>query len=133
MTDTIDTAYQALDRRVSRLESLLGIRNGDATHHVHAPLMRIMAIVAASYGLDIDVLISRRRDRRADIARFAAVWIGRRVTQQPLAEIGRALGGRDHSTVTHALRRAEEMRAQDADFAGACDRIVEQLKAEDDQ
>lgn len=133
MTDKNDAAFRALERRVSRLERLLGIHNGDATHHVYAPLTRIMAIVAASYGLDIDVLISRRRDRRADTARFAAVWIGRRITEQPLAEIGRALGGRDYSTVTHALKRAAALRDQDGAFKAMCDRIVAQLKAEDDQ
>ena len=59
-------------------------------------------------------------------ARQAVCWAIRRhygeTWSYPM--IGRALGGRDHSTVIHAVRQAEIRRERDSDFAALCDILL---------
>ena len=74
----------------------------------------VLDAVTAHYGLDLRDLSSRRRDVRTTLARHVAMYLLREDAGKGLAEIGRALGGRDHSTVLHARNRvADLLRADD--------------------
>jgi chromosomal replication initiator protein len=42
------------------------------------------------------------------------MYLAKQLTPRSLPEIGRKFGGRDHTTVMHAIRRIEELRASDA-------------------
>jgi chromosomal replication initiator protein len=58
-------------------------------------------------------------------ARFAAAYALRRYCQDmTLCAIGRALGGRDHSTIINALRRAEVLAQRDTDYAAKLRALV---------
>jgi len=64
-------------------------------------------------------LISARRARAVARPRQIAMYLAKRLTTRSLPEIGRKFGGRDHSTVIHAVRRIEELRDSDRDVDGA--------------
>lgn len=65
-------------------------------------------------------------DRAAHLfrARAAISWLARRLTPASLPQIGGHLGGRDHSTVLAACRRAADMRERDPAFARLTNRIL---------
>ena len=58
-----------------------------------------------------------RRNRDAAFARFCAFTVCRDVTMATLPEIGRAFGGRDHTTVMHGLKRADQLLEHSPEFA----------------
>lgn len=76
-------------------------------------IQEIQSIVAAEWRVTLCDLLSRRRDRAVVTPRHVGMWLARHTTLASLPEIGRAFGGRDHSTVMHAIgsinaRMAEE-------------------------
>jgi chromosomal replication initiator protein len=58
-------------------------------------------------------MISARRARAVARPRQIAMYLAKRLTTRSLPEIGRKFGGRDHSTVIHAVRKITELRDQD--------------------
>src|SRR3546814_10321695 len=56
--------------------------------------------------------------------RAAIVWIAKLLTDHSLAQIGRALGGRDHSTVIGLLAKAEKLRTTDPAFVLTTDKLA---------
>lgn len=87
---------------------------------------RVAAIVraaAAISGFSAVDIVSVSRVQAVVTVRHAAILIARRLTQFSLPRLGRAFGDRDHTTVMHALARAEERYRAYADFRILCDRI----------
>lgn len=71
------------------------------------PLHKIIAEVAKKYALTYVDLISRRRTRKLVWPRQEAMWRCLKETTASYPEIGRAIGGRDHTTVIHGVRAHE--------------------------
>jgi chromosomal replication initiator protein len=70
-------------------------------------LNEIVAIVARHYGVPQKLLRSHSRRQSAVQARAAVVYLARELTELSYAQIGRALGGRDHTTIMHSYRKIE--------------------------
>jgi chromosomal replication initiator protein len=60
---------------------------------------------------------SERRARAVARPRQVAMFLSKQLTQRSLPEIGRKFGGRDHTTVMHAVKKVEELMANDQAFA----------------
>ena len=60
---------------------------------------------------------SARRARAVARPRQVAMYLAKQLTPRSLPEIGRKFGGRDHTTVMHAVARVAELMKQDAGFA----------------
>jgi chromosomal replication initiator protein len=58
-------------------------------------------------------MLSARRARAVARPRQVAMYLTKQLTPRSLPEIGRKFGGRDHTTVMHAIRRIDELRAVD--------------------
>lgn len=80
--------------------------------------------VADHYALKINDLISPRRAREVARPRQVAMYLAKMLTPRSLPEIGRRFGGRDHTTVMHAVKRIEELRATDHEL----DRDINHLR-----
>jgi chromosomal replication initiator protein len=78
---------------------------------------QIIDLVAGRFRVPAKVIRGRSRTRGAVRARHAAMFLGRRLGL-PLAEIGRHLGGRDHTTVMHGYARLEAALVTDSRLAG---------------
>lgn len=78
---------------------------------------RIMQAVADRYDLRPGDIAGQRRLKEIARARQVALFLGRRLTGHSLAALGGMVGGRDHSTVLHAIRSADERIAADPEFA----------------
>ena len=70
--------------------------------------------VADHYNLRLTDLVSARRARAVARPRQVAMFLCKNLTARSLPEIGRGFGGRDHTTVIHAIRKIEELRATDS-------------------
>jgi chromosomal replication initiator protein len=73
--------------------------------------------VAAHYNIRVTDMSSARRSRSVARPRQVAMYLCKQLTPRSLPEIGRKFGGRDHTTVMHAVRKVEELRGQDSTFA----------------
>lgn len=79
-----------------------------------ARLERILEVVGACFDTSPELLRSQRRDRALAQARFAAVALILELCPElSLPQIGRAMGGRDHTTIIHARQRAAELLLPD--------------------
>jgi chromosomal replication initiator protein len=87
----------------------------------------IKAAVSAQFGISTDELVSPARTARIAQPRQLAMYLARELTGKSLPSIGREFGDRDHSTVLHALRRAEERMVEDPAYRGRAQSLLEQL------
>ncbi|MEZ5668129.1 MAG: chromosomal replication initiator protein DnaA [Alphaproteobacteria bacterium] len=79
--------------------------------------------VAEHYNVKYADMMSARRARQVARPRQVAMYLAKQLTQRSLPEIGRKFGGRDHTTVMHAVRRVEELCLVDASFADDVERL----------
>ncbi len=70
--------------------------------------------VAEYYNIRLADMLSARRARAVARPRQVAMWLSKQLTTRSLPEIGRKFGGRDHTTVIHAVRKIDELRAADS-------------------
>ncbi|MBX6321279.1 MAG: chromosomal replication initiator protein DnaA [Rhodospirillaceae bacterium] len=73
--------------------------------------------VAEHYRIKLADMHSVRRARAVARPRQVAMYLAKQLTSRSLPEIGRKFGGRDHTTVMHAVRKVEELKTSDPSFA----------------
>lgn len=73
--------------------------------------------VAEYYNIRLTDMHSARRSRQVARPRQVAMYLSKQMTTRSLPEIGRKFGGRDHTTVMHAIRKVEDLLDKDAAFA----------------
>lgn len=88
----------------------------------------IQKLVSTHFDLKPVDLVSARRARAVARPRQIAMYLSKRLTTRSLPEIGRKFGGRDHSTVIHAVRRIEELRDTDREVDGAVRVLMRELE-----
>lgn len=119
-----------IDERLSRIEVRFGIDADYRRLQADPPIAAIVDDAAHRLGLGVREIVAPYRDASCAHARFAVAWAARRAIEAcSLPRIGRALGGRDHTTILHALRRADALREADPDFRRLTDRLLAAAKA----
>jgi len=88
----------------------------------------IQKVCAAHYKIDPAEMRSKRRARAVARPRQVAMYLAKKMTPRSLPEIGRIFGGRDHSTVIHAVRTIEELRQTNADMDADIRALLRQLE-----
>nr|WP_176495227.1 chromosomal replication initiator protein DnaA [Sphingomonas sp. HMP6] len=88
----------------------------------------IQKAVSAHFELKPVDLVSARRAVVVARPRQIAMYLAKRLTTRSLPEIGRKFGGRDHSTVIHAVRRIEELRDKDREIDTAVRVLLRELE-----
>ena len=73
--------------------------------------------VAEHFNVRLAEMTSARRARAFARPRQVAMYLSKQLTSRSLPEIGRKFGGRDHTTVIHAVRRIEELKDTDSVLA----------------
>jgi chromosomal replication initiator protein len=97
------------------------------TRHEPSSIAEIQAAVGAHFGLTPGELLSTTRAARIAWPRQVAMYLARELTGESLPAIGRHFGGRDHTTVLHACRRASVRLASDDDARRAVEKLCESL------
>jgi len=88
----------------------------------------IQKLCAAHYRIDASEMRSHRRARAVARPRQVAMYLAKKLTPRSLPEIGRVFGGRDHSTVIHAVRTIEAMRLDNPDMDADIRALQKQLE-----
>jgi chromosomal replication initiator protein len=81
----------------------------------------ILRIVAKHYGVTRADLLSSRRTANVVRPRQVAMYLAKTLTLRSLPEIGRRFGGRDHTTVLHAVRKIDGLVSVDKALAEECE------------
>jgi chromosomal replication initiator protein len=76
----------------------------------------IQKTVADFYKTKVAEMYGKRRHAHIVLPRQVAMYLAKELTQKSLPEIGEAFGGRDHTTVLHAVRKIAEQRQHDTDL-----------------
>ncbi len=102
-------------------------RLGDDTAPDACGLSEILDAAAQEFGVERESLLAR--DRRPDVAmaRQVAMYVARELTEHSLPEIGRGIGGRNHSTVLHAVNRIGAALRSDPVVRKAVDNLHRRL------
>jgi chromosomal replication initiator protein len=88
----------------------------------------IQSKVSEHYRIRKAEMTSARRAREVARPRQVAMYLSKQLTPRSLPEIGRRFGGRDHTTVIHAVRQIEKLRAQDAELDADIRLLTRQLE-----
>ncbi len=88
----------------------------------------ILRIVAKHYGVSRADLLSSRRTANVVRPRQIAMYLAKTLTLRSLPEIGRRFGGRDHTTVLHAVRKIEGLVQGDKVLADEIEVLKRQLQ-----
>lgn len=89
---------------------------------------RIIEEVAKTYSVSPDDIRSNKRSANISIARQAAMYIVREITQMSLVPIGGEFGGRDHSTVVYALKQIEKQMETDSRQKAIIEDIIKNIR-----
>ena len=87
----------------------------------------IQRAAAEFFGVNLSGLRAQDRTRAVAFPRQVAMYLARQLTHASLMEIGRAFGGKDHTTVLHAVDRIQRLRQQDAGLQKSLDALTRQL------
>lgn len=120
MSERLAAEIDQLRQRVDALE------HGAAAPPA-APIARIVAAVAAHYGVPIEQLNSEVQTAHVALARQTAMALARELHGHSLARIGRTFD-RDHTTVWHAVRKVVALRRTDPTYAAQFDALALTLK-----
>jgi len=77
---------------------------------------KIQRAVCEEFGVTLNDMVSKRRARAIARPRQVAMYLSKKLTKRSLPDIGRRFGGRDHTTVMHAVKRIDSLRADDPTF-----------------
>ena len=100
---TIDFVRDALRDLLALQDKLVTIEN-------------IQKTVADYYKIKVADILSKRRSRSVARPRQVAMALAKELTNHSLPEIGNAFGGRDHTTVIHAVRKVDQLRNESHDI-----------------
>jgi chromosomal replication initiator protein len=90
-------------------------------------ILHILHTLAAEFGLDPRLITGRRRTRHIAEVRHLVIYAARKLTRFSLAEIGDAVGGRDHCTIIHSLRAADRILRHEPDLRARYQRALASL------
>jgi chromosomal replication initiator protein len=91
----------------------------------------IQTAACNQFGVSADELVSHMRTARVAWPRQVAMFLARELTSESLPAIGRQFGGRDHTTVLHACRRAAERIAADEQSRLAVEVLRSRLRSQE--
>jgi len=92
------------------LKDLLSVSSGQVT------VENIQKTVADFYKIKVADMYSKRRPANIAMPRQVAMYLAKELTQKSLPDIGDMFGGRDHTTVLHAVRKISDLRTKQADL-----------------
>ena len=99
----------------------------DSEHPVGLTLDRIVRAVAAQYKMSVDELKAKSNSRAVALPRQVAMYLCKRLTRHSFPEIGKAFGGKHHTTVMHSVEKIEKLSREDRVFHKALNELIDSL------
>ncbi len=88
----------------------------------------IQKMVADHFKIKVADMYSKRRPAHIAYARQVAMYFAKELTQKSFPEIGEAFGGRDHTTVMHAVKKVAEVRQKDVEQNRSITQLEQSLR-----
>jgi chromosomal replication initiator protein len=139
ITSNVRELEGALTRLVAHTQLVGGALSLETTQELLQDLLRahdrrltmeeIQKRVAEHFKIRLSDMSSARRSRAVARPRQVAMYLSKQLTSRSLPEIGRAFGGRDHTTVIHAVRKIEELVKLDTAFAEDVELLTRMLES----
>ncbi len=139
IAERIDTNIRELEGAITKIQGLaavnavpidldlarLALEDRVGSDRAHLPtIQEIIEAVTVYYGVKTSDLLSKRRHKSIALPRQICMWLARKHTRHSLEEIGGYFGGRDHTTVMHAVKAVKAKREGD----GSLDQDVHTLE-----
>lgn len=90
-------------------------------------LEMVMQTVSDHFHIHVDEMRSKKKSQNIVLPRQIAMYLVRKLTKHSLPEIGKAFGGRDHTTVMHACKKIEQTVHKDKEIQYSVDKIEQLL------
>ena len=142
LASKINTNIRDLEGAITKMQGLAVAHNaamdlqlakravGDHQADIHPPtIQEIVDTVTTYYGVKLSDLLSRRRHRSIVLPRHVCMWLARKHTRFSLEEIGGYFGGRDHTTVIHAVCSIDQKCSVDTTVAHDVGTVEKQVLA----
>jgi chromosomal replication initiator protein len=113
---TIDLAHEVLSDLWIEEEKIVSID-------------QIQRRVAEFFGIKVSDLRAQNRTKNIAFPRQIAMYLARQLTHSSLAEVGRAFGGKDHTTVLHAVDKIQSLLQDDLRFKKTVDILIQSIDA----
>ncbi len=110
-------------------EEVLGSYFVDADKALPLDPRLVQLAVSRHFGIDTDEIVGKRRNKEIVIARQVAMYLSRELTCASLPAIGRAFGGKDHTTVLHSVQKVQKLIETDTELKNKVDLISKELKS----
>jgi chromosomal replication initiator protein len=121
IAEKVNTNIRELEGALNRLVALASMHNSSVSLDLAEEALKsyvrdrretisvelIQRVVAERHGVSVNDILGKRRSQNIALARQVAMYLSRRLTGCSFPEIGSLFGGRDHSTVIHAVRVVE--------------------------
>lgn len=131
MTKPTLCARCVIDGSTELLRAIHAARpKGHASPAPRATFRGIVRNAAVLAEMPVQKILGKSRFRPEVRVRQAIVWVALRATKLSTVDMGRRLGGRDHSTILHARDQAEAFYERDPEFAAFCERLWAATEAE---
>jgi chromosomal replication initiator protein len=142
IAERVDTNIRALEGALIRVVAFGSLTGRDVTAELAEEVLaglypslrprrrsveEIQQRICVAFDLSMDQLLSTSRAAPVAWPRQIAMYLARELTDQTLPAIGRAFGGRNHTTVMHACRRTAERIATDREAYDTVRRLTEEL------
>ena len=86
---------------------------------------QIQRKVSDFFGIKISDLKAKSRTRAISFPRQIAMYLARQLTHASLSEVGRAFGGKDHTTVLHAVDKLQTLLQEDPKLRKTVDTLIQ--------
>lgn len=141
----VTTSVRALEAALIQVVAYASLRGEAPTPDLAARLLQrldasprsgpctvavVLDATARQFGLDVDAIVARDRRPAVTRARKVAMYLARELTTESLPAIGRGFGGRDHTTVLHAVRSLSADLGRDPELALTVHSLRESLRAD---
>jgi chromosomal replication initiator protein len=140
LADGIRSNVRQLEGCLVRLVAMSSVRNEPITMRLAEEVLGsvltskrrvspelVQKVVAKKYSLPEAAMRARKRTAAIALPRQVAMYICRQATDLSLAEIGKAFGGRDHTTVMYACGKVESLMQENAQFRRLVEGLLEHL------
>jgi chromosomal replication initiator protein len=84
--------------------------------------------VGERFSTSTEAMKGRRRTNSVVVPRQVSMYLCRTLTQMPLTDIGKAFGGRDHTTVLYACDKVKDLMETEAEMRRTVEELEEKLR-----
>jgi len=111
-----ETQVKNIPLSAELITALLGTTNGNEGYRRLVKPKEIISAVAAHFNLKVSELLGTRRLKKVALARQISMYLLRTDLKLPLMEVGRLLGGKDHTTIIHGVEKVTKLLASSEDL-----------------